>query len=183
MNKVKLIALMGKAGSGKDTILKHLSSYYPDKYHEVISCTTRPPREGEQNGVNYYFLNIDDFTQKILNGDMLEVTEFNNWHYGTSLSSLSTDKINIGVFNPEGIRCLIEDSLIDLSVYYVQADDKERLLRQLNREKHPNVEEIIRRFSADQKDFNFLDDIKYSVLENNNLGDLSSAVDVINGAN
>lgn len=47
MNKVKLIALMGKAGSGKDTILKHLSSHYPDKYHEIISCTTRPPREGE----------------------------------------------------------------------------------------------------------------------------------------
>lgn len=181
MNRVKLIALMGKAGSGKDTILRKLVSLYPDKYHEVISCTTRPPREGEQDGVNYYFLSTEKFTQKILNGDMLEATAFNGWHYGTALSSLSMDKVNIGVFNPEGIRCLIEDSAIDFIIYYVQADDKERLLRQLNREKHPNVEEIVRRFSTDQKDFNYLEDIQYRTIDNNSLEDILSAVDTING--
>ena len=59
MNKVKVIALFGKAGSGKDTILRALVKVDPDKFNEIVSCTTRPPREGEQEGVNYHFLTID----------------------------------------------------------------------------------------------------------------------------
>lgn len=52
----KIIALIGKAGSGKDTILKEILKQEPIKYNEIISCTTRPKREGEIDGVNYYFL-------------------------------------------------------------------------------------------------------------------------------
>ena len=89
MNKVKVIALFGKAGSGKDTILRALVKVDPDKFNEIVSCTTRPPREGEQEGVNYHFLTIDQFTEKVLNGDMLEATEFIDWHFGTAVSSLS----------------------------------------------------------------------------------------------
>ena len=54
MNKVKVIALFGKAGSGKDTILRALVKVDPDKFNEIVSCTTRPPREGEQEGVNCF---------------------------------------------------------------------------------------------------------------------------------
>ena len=181
MNKVKVIALFGKAGSGKDTILHALVNKFPDRYNEIVSCTTRPPREGEQEGVNYYFLTVDQFTEKVLNGDMLEATEFNNWHYGTALSSLSTDKVNVGVFNPEGIRCLMEDNFVDLIAYYVQVGDKERLIRQLIREVDPDVKEIIRRFSADEKDFEDLEDIDYQVIINQNKDDLFHAVDLITG--
>ncbi len=181
MNKVKVIALFGKAGSGKDTILRALVNKFPDRYNEIVSCTTRPPREGEQEGVNYYFLTVDQFTEKVLNGDMLEATEFNNWHYGTALSSLSTDKINVGVFNPEGIRCLMEDNFVDLTAYYVQVEDKERLIRQLIREVDPDVKEIIRRFSADEKDFEDLEDIDYQVIINQDKNDVFRAVDLIAG--
>lgn len=181
MNKVKVIALFGKAGSGKDTILHALVNKFPDRYNEIVSCTTRPPREGEQEGVNYYFLTVDQFTEKVLNGDMLEATEFNNWHYGTALSSLSTDKVNVGVFNPEGIRCLMEDNFVDLIAYYVQVGDKERLIRQLIREVDPDVKEIIRRFSADEKDFEDLEDIDYQVIINQDKNDVFRAVDLIAG--
>lgn len=181
MNKVKVIALFGKAGSGKDTILRALVNKFPDRYNEIVSCTTRPPREGEQEGVNYYFLTVDQFTEKVLNGDMLEATEFNNWHYGTALSSLLTDKINVGVFNPEGIRCLMEDNFVDLTAYYVQAEDKERLIRQLIREVDPDVKEIIRRFSADEKDFEDLEDIDYQVIINQDKNDVFRAVGLIAG--
>lgn len=181
MNKVKVIALFGKAGSGKDTILHALVNKFPDRYNEIVSCTTRPPREGEQEGVNYYFLTVDQFTEKVLNGDMLEATEFNNWHYGTALSSLSTDKINVGVFNPEGIRCLMEDNFVDLIAYYVQVGDKERLIRQLIREVDPDVKEIIRRFSADEKDFEDLEDIDYQVIINQDKNDVFRAVGLIAG--
>lgn len=153
MDKIKLIILCGKAGAGKDAILHHVMKLYPTAFNEIVSCTTRPPREGEVDGVNYHFLTIDEFTEKILNGDMLEATEFNGWHYGTMASSLVTDKINIGVFNPAGVECLLENDDLDIHVFFVNAHPKTRLIRQLNREEKPNVYEIIRRFSADEEDF------------------------------
>lgn len=44
---MKIVALIGKAGAGKDTILKKVLKKYPNYFNEIISCTTRPPREGE----------------------------------------------------------------------------------------------------------------------------------------
>lgn len=178
---MKIVALMGEAGSGKDTILHKIMEQYPLYFNEIISCTTRPPREGEKDGVNYYFLTIEQFTNKVLNGDMLEATEFNDWHYGTDRESLTTDKINIGVFNPEGIRCLQEDENIDLTVFYVRAAGKQRLLRQLNREENPDVDEIIRRYKTDTMDFGDLDDIKFIEVKNNTLEDIQVAIDTIFG--
>lgn len=178
---MKIVALMGEAGSGKDTILHRIMKKYPSYFNEIISCTTRPPRQGEKEGVNYHFLSVEDFIRKILNGDMLEATEFNGWHYGTDSQSLTIDKINIGVFNPEGVRCLQEDENIELYVFYVRAAGKQRLLRQLNREENPDVDEIIRRYKADTEDFSFLNDIKYITLQNNTLDDIDIAVDTIFG--
>lgn len=168
---MKIVALMGKAGTGKDTILKIITHSYPDKFNEIVSCTTRPPREGEVDGVNYHFLTVPQFTEKILNGDMLEATEFNGWHYGTLKSSLLKDKINIGVFNPAGIYCLMEDHSIDLQVFWIFANDKERIIRQLKREENPNIKEIFRRYKADERDFADLSDIDYTAIVNNVKGD------------
>lgn len=178
---MKIVALMGEAGSGKDTILHRIMEKYPSYFNEIISCTTRPPRQGEKEGVNYHFLSVEDFIRKILNGDMLEATEFNGWHYGTDSQSLTIDKINTGIFNPEGVRCLQEDENIELYVFYVRAAGKQRLLRQLNREENPDVDEIIRRYKADTEDFSFLNDIKYITLQNNTLDDIDIAVDTIFG--
>lgn len=178
---MKIVALMGEAGSGKDTILHRIMEKYPSYFNEIISCTTRPPRQGEKEGVNYHFLSVEDFIRKILNGDMLEATEFNGWHYGTDSQSLTIDKINIGVFNPEGVRFLQEDENIELYVFYVRAAGKQHLLRQLNREENPDVDEIIRRYKADTEDFSFLNDIKYITLQNNTLDDIDIAVDTIFG--
>ncbi len=178
-NKIKIISLIGPAGSGKDTIVHQIIKKYPNLFHEVISCTTRPPREGEKDGVNYHFLTVEQFIKKIYCQEILEYTLFNSWHYGTERSSLSKEKINIGVFNPEGVRNLMKYEDIDLKVFYVRADDKQRLLRQLNREENPNVQEIICRFSADQIDFHDLSDINYKEIYNNTLEDLTSSIDAI----
>ena len=85
---------------------------------------------------------------------MLEATYFNNWHYGTSKESLA-DGINIGVFNPDGYDCLTQmmDKDIKLIGFYIDASDKTRMLRQLNRENNPDVAEIVRRYQADERDF------------------------------
>lgn len=157
MKKYKLIALMGKAGSGKDTIMKKMLELYPD-LHEIISCTTRPRRDYEIEGVNYYFYSIEDFTKKVINGEMLEATEFNGWFYGTPIEGLDENSVNIGVFNPAGIEAISGNSQIDMKLFYITASDKTRMLRQLNREDDPNVDEIIRRYKTDKEDFINVDD-------------------------
>lgn len=153
MEKYKVICLMGEAGSGKDTLLSYVLRAAKDYTHEIIHHTTRPMREGEQEGVNYYYCSKSEFAEKVSNGDILEYACFNDWFYGTSYDALSKDKVNIGVFNPKAIRNLLNKSNIELYVFWLQVDPKERMLRQLNREEHPNVSEIARRFSADEQDF------------------------------
>jgi hypothetical protein len=60
---------------------------------------------------------------------MLEATCFNNWFYGTSYDSLRLNKLNIGVFNPDGVRALLDNPNIKLKVIRVVCPDKIRLLR------------------------------------------------------
>ena len=96
------------SGSGKSTMVKHLLHTYPNQFELSISCTTRPPREGEVNGINYHFLSNQEFADKIENGEMLEATVFRDWCYGTSLDGISLKDINVGVFNLDGIDILMD---------------------------------------------------------------------------
>ena len=170
----KIIALIGEAGSGKDRILKEVLAAAPTAFNEIISCTTRPPREGEVDGVNYYFIDAEEFAYKVLNYEMIEATSFNDWFYGTSYDTLRSDVPNIGVFNPDGIRALQGRNDIDLTVFRITCLDKIRLLRQLNREDNPDVDEIIRRYKADKEDFFDLE-FSYIEVENNDEEDLGLA--------
>lgn len=162
--KIKIIAIFGKSGSGKDTIQKWLVN---NGYGcGIVSHTTRPPRDYEKDGIDYHFITNYKFAEKIYNGDMLEATEFNNWMYGTSIEALSKDKINIGVFNPDGIRCLLDERRIEVLPIYIVTSDKIRLLRNLKREKEPNCSEICRRFFTDDKDFQNIE-FEYLYFDNN----------------
>ena len=157
MNKKIIIAFVGEAGAGKDTCARLLVQQLKEKYdidtNFIVSCTTRPKRQNEEDGVDYHFLTIQQFGERVLNGDMLESTSFNDWFYGTAYSDLA-DGINIGVFNPAGIECLLEEQdKIILIGYYIKCSDKERLIRQLNREDSPDINEIIRRYKTDKEDF------------------------------
>ena len=61
-NKYKVLALFGKSGAGKDTIQKWLTTNY--NMNGIISCTTRPKRDYEKDGVDYHFLSNEEFAQK-----------------------------------------------------------------------------------------------------------------------
>ena len=176
----KIIAICGKAGSGKDTILQRVVAACP-QLHEIVSCTTRPMREGEADGINYFYLTGEQFGEKVLRGEMLEATCFNDWFYGTSYDSLRSDCVNIAVLNPEGIDSIAVHKNIEMVVFYVEAKDKTRLLRQLNRETDPDVYEIIRRFRADELDFEDLD-FHHNVLINETKEDLDYNVQVVEAA-
>ena len=168
-----IIVLMGEAGSGKDRTLQEVLKADPS-LHEIISCTTRPMRQGEAHGVNYFYYTVEQFGQKVLDGEMLECAVFNDWFYGTSFDSVRSDGvINIGVFNPTGVESLLERPDCNIIVFWLKVKDKTRLLRQLNREEDPDVREVVRRFQADYKDFDGIeDDFPVKILINETEEDL-----------
>lgn len=154
-NHYKVITFFGPSASGKDTLAKAIAKR-PD-VNEIVSCTTRPMRDYEKDGVDYHFLSTEDFGEKVLNGTMLEATTFRDWFYGTPLESLDENKINVGVFNKQGIECLLGDNRLEVIPIYVACEDKKRLMRSLERETNPDCEEVCRRFLADQQDFEVID--------------------------
>ena len=175
----KIIALIGEAGTGKDSLMDAILALRPD-FHEIINCTTRPRREGEMHGVNYFYYTPEEFGEKVLHYEMLECTVFNDWFCGTSFESLRSDCINIGVFNPTAIEALLERPDVDLFLVRVRAEDKTRLLRQLNREDCPDVNEIVRRYSADRIDFAEVeDDFDYITAWNGSGTEISTAASEI----
>lgn len=179
-----IIALIGESGAGKDSMAQEILCKLAKKghmadIHEIINCTSRPMREGEAHGINYFYYHPSEFEMKILNDEMLEFTRFNNWWYGTSYDSVRSDGVvNIGVFNPAGVRQLLDRSDCDVKVYWIIACDKNRMLRQLNREAHPDVREIVRRFNADYEDFKDID-FDYFEIPNETVGDFNNGVEEI----
>lgn len=153
----KIIAICGKSGAGKDTVLKEVLSTDPS-LHKIVHITSRPQRENEINGEDYYFITRKEAIALLTSDNLIEATVFNDWIYGTTLEGLDAEKVNIGIFSLDAIDYLRCDPRVDLRICYITCDDKERLLRQLNREEHPDVNEIVRRFSADEKDFQFIED-------------------------
>ena len=83
--KGKLIIVSAPSGSGKSTIVRWLMEQHPElKLYFSVSCTSRQPRGTEQNGVDYFFLQPDEFRQKIANGEFLEYEEvYTDRFYGT----------------------------------------------------------------------------------------------------
>ena len=81
-----LLVVSGPSGSGKTTLCRRLAD--EEEAHYSISCTTRAPRDGEVNGKDYHFLDRDDFTKRIQNGNFLEHAEVHGNHYGTLKSEV-----------------------------------------------------------------------------------------------
>ena len=82
IKKGKLFVISGSSGVGKGTLLKQLVQRNPE-LEVSISATTRNPRPGEVDGVNYFFTSKEDFLKEVKNGDFLEWAEFNGNYYGT----------------------------------------------------------------------------------------------------
>lgn len=104
-----VIGICGKSAAGKDSTATRLVEEYkkigiPAK--KVISYTTRPPREGEVDGVDYHFVDLETFVEMQYDDKFIEHTEFRGWRYGTAINSFDDDCINICVLNPVGMTKL-----------------------------------------------------------------------------
>lgn len=88
MDTNKLIIFTAPSGAGKTTIVRHLLKNRRDVSFSISACT-RPPRHGEVNGMDYYFLSTDEFKRKVDQGDFVEYEEvYENQFYGTLKSEI-----------------------------------------------------------------------------------------------
>ncbi|MBE6570603.1 MAG: guanylate kinase, partial [Ruminococcaceae bacterium] len=81
-NKGLVFVISGPSGSGKGTVVEELRKICPD-VGVSVSATTRAPREGEEHGVNYYYMTREEFEKLLAEGEILEHTEYNGNYYGT----------------------------------------------------------------------------------------------------
>ena len=139
------IALVGAGASGKD----FLRSKFQDRgFVYGVSSTTRPPRNGEENGVDYYFLTDEEFNEGIENELFVEWQEFNNWKYG--LVKPEFERCDIMILNAEAVDLLEPEYRDRLFVIYTDIDRQVRLDRLNARGDFDNPE---RRIAEDDKQF------------------------------
>jgi len=102
-----ILVLSGPSGAGKSTIIHHASEQLGE-YYFSISTTTRPPREGEVDGVDYYFVSKEAFEEDIKAGNFLEYATVHGNYYGTSLKpvheALEAGKLVIFDIDVQGHR-------------------------------------------------------------------------------
>ena len=157
----RLLAICGPSSSGKTFMARKIMEKCANENitcHQVVSCTTRPPRPGEVNGKDYHFITQEEFYDMVEKGLMLEYTEFRGWHYGTPKNEIKPGILNIGVFNPLGISNMTKTYHEDIFIRVVElrASFMTRMKRSISRESKFRFE-FLRRAITDHFDVKKLD--------------------------
>lgn len=158
----KIFYVMGKSSSGKDTLFQDLKREFP-QLRTIVLYTTRPIREGEKDGIEYFFVEEEKLDAFRKAGRLIEERAYDTihgiWRYATvddgQICLEEADYLAIGTLESYnrlkayfGSGCVIP--------LYVEVEDGERLKRALAREERqesPRYEELCRRFLADARDF------------------------------
>lgn len=157
-----MIILIGPSASGKTEIAKYLISKFAFK--KFVTTTTRKPRYGEINDIDYHFIDIDTF-QKYINEDkFIEYVNYNGNYYGTTLEEIDDQKVLI--LEPSGLLAFKKLNNPKIISFYIDATLETRKDRMILRKDDP--EEIIKRIEND--DLYFLDakkEASHLVVNNN----------------
>ena len=158
----KIYYMMGKSSSGKDTLYKEVLKALP-KLKTLVLYTTRPIREGEQEGIEYHFVTDEELERFEKAGKIIEERTYDNVYGAWKYATIEDGQINLAAYDYLVIgtlesyagmkKCYGAENLVPI---YIEVEDGERLSRALSRERQqeqPKYEEMCRRFLADQKDF------------------------------
>ncbi len=158
----KIYYVMGKSSSGKDTIYKKLMKAYP-RFRTIVPYTTRPIREGERDGVEYFFVDGERLREMQEAGQVIEVRSYDTkcgvWTYFTAddgqISLETHDYLVIGTLvSYQALREYFGEE--KMAPVYIEVEDGLRLARAVERERRqaePKYAELCRRFLADAEDF------------------------------
>ena len=162
-----IIGLCGKSGVGKSTICDEIVKL---GYKKVVTDTTRPPREGEVNEVDYFFDTDAEFDELLDLGEFIETTSYHvatgeTWRYGTTRGQLAeAEPKGVIILNPDGVK-MIRELNISTKIFWVFTNKNTVLSRLKNRGDSPD--EIERRMKADDEDFADIESyVDYKVFNN-----------------
>ena len=159
----RIYYLLGKSATGKDTLYKEILKWRP-KLRTVTMYTTRPIREGETDGVEYFFTDREELERQLASGKVIESRTYQTiagpWTYYTvddGQFNVADDEycLMIGTLESYEKMCAYFEAGKMVPVY-IEVPDGIRLLRAVKREenqKKPNYREVCRRYLADEKDF------------------------------
>lgn len=149
----KMIIVSAPSGSGKSTIVNWLMQEHPElNLYFSVSCTSRPPRGTEQNGVEYFFLSPQEFRKKIARGEFLEYEEvYEDRFYGTLKKQVETQRNNgenvvfdVDVKGGCSIKQYYGDEALSL---FIQPPSIEELRNRLEKRGTDSAEDIEKRLS------------------------------------
>ena len=174
-----LFVISAPSGTGKTTLCENLRAT-PDFIYSV-SCTTRPPRAGEEDGVDYHFLSQDDFSQRIERGEMLEYARVHGNYYGTLKATVKealeqgTDVLlDIDVQGAMTIRktddAMVRDSLVDVFIMPPTIEELEKRLRKRGTETEEQVQQRLQTGREESKLWRLY---KYTILSGSMEEDLT----------
>jgi guanylate kinase len=163
----KLIVVSGPSGAGKTTLLKKVFERFP-QLKVSVSATTRPPRPGEQQGIDYYFLTAGEFARRRAAGEFLECCEVfgaGQW-YGTLHSevspSLQAGKSIVLEIDVQGTLAVLRTHP-DAITIFVQPSSLEELERRLRGRGTESQQSIARRLEVARRELSFADRYQYHV--------------------
>ena len=159
----KMIYLMGKSSSGKDTIYKKLLEWKEGELKKVVLYTTRPIRAGEEDGKAYHFTDDTGYRELEAAGRVIEARAYHTYHGLWRYFTVDDGEIDLEHYNYLAIGTI--ESYLKTAAYFgrdrvlpvlLELDDGIRLKRALEREmqqENPKYQELCRRFLADAEDF------------------------------
>jgi guanylate kinase len=165
--KGAILIISGPSGCGKSTLLKEVYKDIDD-YYFSISTTTRAPREGEVNGVDYFFVTKEEFEKDINNGDFLEYAKVHDNYYGTSLKpinkALDESKLVIFDIDVQGHEIVRKKlSSITTSVF-ITTPSLEVLESRLNSRNTDSIEIIEKRIKNAKGEVEYFQDYDYLII-------------------
>lgn len=177
-NKGLLIILSAPSGCGKDTVFQALKQKRDDVV-ESISATTRKARDGEVDGVNYFFKSEIDFQLMIANDELLEYARYNNCYYGTPVNgvekAIKDGKICFLIIDVQGAQSIM-NLRPDAITVFLLPPSIEVLEKRLTGRNTNDVEDVARRLEIAKREIAMAPLYKYSVVND----DLDRCVDEIN---
>ncbi|CAL9379551.1 guanylate kinase [Streptomyces albus] len=146
----RLTVLSGPSGVGKSTVVAHMRKAHPEVWLSV-SATTRKPRPGERHGVQYFFVDDEEFDKLVANGELLEWAEFAGNRYGTPrqavLEHLERGEPVLLEIDLQGAR-LVKQSMPEAQLVFLAPPSWEELVRRLTGRGTEPPEVIERRLAA-----------------------------------
>jgi len=146
MKNHKRIILVGKAASGKDHLRKKFESR---GFKYAVSYTTRPPRENEIDGKDYFFITDEEATNMVESNMFYEYVHFNGWLYGTTVTQFYMD--DLFIMTPAGLSHIKPEDRSSSFIIYTDIDMSTRITRLTNRDMPGDS--LSRRIKADELDF------------------------------